>query len=213
MKTRTLRMLLSVMALCLALATVFVACEKKTPDETKHTHDLSNGYSKDADNHWQTCSGCDEKLNLEAHKWSEWATTDDEGGSVSSRYCTVCNEKQIEENGGNTTDEIVFEDVDETVYVSNSVSTLVLRSSTDFDSDDNKAAWISTGTELKRTGYHEEWSRVEHEGKTLYCSSKYLTKVDPSPEITIEFTKVNEKVVVDTTGATHPDGTIPQATY
>lgn len=33
---------------------------------------------------------------------------------------------------------------------------------------------------LKRTGYHEEWSRLEYAGRTVYASSEYLTTVVPA---------------------------------
>ena len=32
-----------------------------------HTHSLSKDYSKDETGHWHTCSGCDEKVDFEAH--------------------------------------------------------------------------------------------------------------------------------------------------
>ena len=32
-----------------------------------HTHSLSKDYSKDETGHWHTCSGCDEKIDFEAH--------------------------------------------------------------------------------------------------------------------------------------------------
>ena len=32
-----------------------------------HSHKLSSGYSKDATGHWQTCSGCNSKVNFSAH--------------------------------------------------------------------------------------------------------------------------------------------------
>ena len=32
-----------------------------------HTHSLSEDYSKDETGHWHTCSGCDEKVDFEAH--------------------------------------------------------------------------------------------------------------------------------------------------
>lgn len=32
-----------------------------------HTHKLSEDYSKDETGHWHTCSGCDEKVDFEAH--------------------------------------------------------------------------------------------------------------------------------------------------
>ena len=104
-------------------------------------------------------------------------------------------------------DEIVFEDVEETVYVT--ADSLTLRTSTDFDSETNTKFWVTKNTAIKRTGYHKDWSRVEWEGEIVYCSSKYLTTVNPNPEITIEFITVTETVFIDTTPNKQPDGTIP----
>lgn len=68
-----------------------------------------------------------------------------------------------------------FEDRDETVYTTDSLN---IRTSP--STDGTVLAVLASGKKLHRTGYHEEWSRVEFEGQTAYASSAYLTTVAPS---------------------------------
>ncbi len=102
-------------------------------------------------------------------------------------------------------DEVTFVDVDETVYVVKilngvDVEGLRLRNTLSFDSVSNIKYSVAAGAELKRTGVHETWSRVEYKGETLYCSTKYLTTekpgeaTDPNWEETVKFTEVDETV-------------------
>ncbi|MBQ9513226.1 MAG: hypothetical protein IJR58_08540 [Lachnospiraceae bacterium] len=53
---------------------------------------------------------------------------------------------------------------------------LRLRSTPDSDVDNNIVATATRGTQLKRTGINDAigWSRVEYDGKTLYCATRYL---------------------------------------
>ena len=97
---------------------------------------------------------------------------------------------------------VEFEEADEVVYVVKDVEGLRLRSSLSFDDASNIKYTVAAGTELKRTGTHETWSRVEYKGETLYCSAKYLTTEDPAvstePNVDhIVFEEVDEKVFVD----------------
>ena len=102
--------------------------------------------------------------------------------------------------------EITFEPCDETVYVVKTDYGLKLRTSTSYANDTNVAHIVDPGTSLKRTGTHEDWSRVEYNGKTYYCSPNYLaTELPTPPESTggddkpvIEFTEVNETVYINT---------------
>ncbi|MGN0596179.1 MAG: hypothetical protein ACI4J1_02470, partial [Ruminiclostridium sp.] len=58
-----------------------------------HTHNPSNGYSYDSTGHWQTCSGCDEKLGYAAHisNGGVVTTPDTTGSNCLITYsCTVC---------------------------------------------------------------------------------------------------------------------------
>lgn len=89
--------------------------------------------------------------------------------------------------------EIVFENCDETVYVSGTAGQLKLRTTTVFDeSNANVAHYIDEGTELRRIGKHEEWSKVVYQNKEYYTSSKYLStekpgvETDPTVDITFE---------------------------
>ena len=104
---------------------------------------------------------------------------------------------------------VEFEEADETVYVVKDVEGLRLRSELDFDDPTNIKYTVAPGTQLKRTGTHETWSRVEYKGETLYCSQKYLTTEDPAvatdPDTSkIVFTDVDERVFVD--DPENPDG-------
>lgn len=47
------------------------------------------------------------------------------------------------------------------------------------------AASLNTGDSLRRTGYSEEWSRVEYNGQVCYVASRYLTDTKPEPPQTI----------------------------
>ena len=58
-----------------------------------HSHKLSSVYSKDATGHWQTCSGCNSKVNYSSHKLNCVST-----GAVNHRQeCSVCNYHEKEE--------------------------------------------------------------------------------------------------------------------
>ena len=105
-------------------------------------------------------------------------------------------------NGAGTTEEITFEDRDETVYVAefvggNPVGALNLRGTASFD-EDNVKLDVAEKTALKRTGYHATWSRVEYNGETYYCSTKYLTTVDVS---SIVFTDCEDDMYISKTTA------------
>ena len=109
------------------------------------------------------------------------------------------------ENGngnGTENDGIKFESVDEIVYISDEVEALNLRTSPSSETDENIAKPVAAGTELRRIGYNESWSKVMFEGEEYYCSTKYLTTEKPDntpddPEIVFE--NVNEELYVDTT--------------
>ena len=89
-------------------------------------------------------------------------------------------------------EEIVFEECDEVVYVVGTDSGLKLRTSTSFDSEINIAEIVEPGTELRRIGVHETWSKVVYENKEYFTSSRYL-----STEKEVEETEVEGKIVFD----------------
>jgi len=65
----------------------------ETVPKLSHTHSLSVDYSKDETGHWHACSGCDEKVDFEAHTEDSGTVTvqpteTTEGIRVYS--CTVC---------------------------------------------------------------------------------------------------------------------------
>lgn len=62
--------------------------------------------------------------------------------------------------------------VDETVYVKEKVR---LRREANTKNKDNIYKKLSRGTQLKRVGYQEKWSKVELEGSIYYIASEYLS--------------------------------------
>lgn len=71
----------------------------------------------------------------------------------------------------------VLEDVDETVYVSGDSVNLRASSST----SSKVVAVFKKGQKLQRTGYSEEWSRVQYEGMTCYIASRYVSTAVQEP--------------------------------
>lgn len=99
-------------------------------------------------------------------------------------------------------DEIVFDDVNETVYVIEFLGGMVveglhLRNSLSFDSTSNIVHTVEPNTELTRIGFNESWSKVLYEGEEYYCSTRYLTteKIDTSDVV---FEDVTEDVYINT---------------
>lgn len=65
-----------------------------------HVHDYSDIWSKDANNHWHSCSGCNVPGEKAEHSWNEGAVTSDptctESG-VKTFTCEICNATRVEE--------------------------------------------------------------------------------------------------------------------
>lgn len=72
----------------------------------------------------------------------------------------------------------VFKDVDETVYVSGDSVNLRASAST----GSQVVAVFKKGEKLRRTGYGDEWSRVQYEGMTCYIASRYVSAAVLEPE-------------------------------
>lgn len=64
---------------------------------------------------------------------------------------------------------------DETVYATEKVN---IRAQASTDSD--KLGSLEAGDSVKRTGYSEEWSKVEYNGAVCYIASRYLSADKPS---------------------------------
>lgn len=71
-----------------------------------------------------------------------------------------------------------FASVDETVYVTG--DQVNLRKSPSVSADVVKT--LNKGTELKRSGISESWSRVKYENQDCYISSKYISKDKPASQ-------------------------------
>ena len=80
----------------------------------------------------------------------------------------------------------------DTVYVTSEA--LNLRISPSAANNDNVYTQVKLGTALKRTGYNENWTRVEYKNKILYVSTKYVSTEDPTAAV--EFTTCYETVYV-----------------
>lgn len=72
----------------------------------------------------------------------------------------------------------VFKDVDETIYVSGDSVNLRASAST----DSQVVAVFQKGEKLRRTGYGEEWSRVQYNGMTCYIASRYVSAAALEPD-------------------------------
>ncbi len=94
-------------------------------------------------------------------------------GSTESKVpeTTVATETTVPE----TEKTLVFADVDETVYAAETVN---IRK--EADTGAKVAGKLRTGQSVKRTGYNEEWSRVEYEEQVCYIASAYLTTEEPA---------------------------------
>lgn len=71
-----------------------------------------------------------------------------------------------------------LQDVDETVYVSGDLVNLRESAST----ASRVVAVFNKGDKLHRTGYGEQWSRVQYEGMTCYIASRYVSNTVQVPE-------------------------------
>ena len=188
---------LAVLMAVLMIVACFAACGEKQPDKTTpnqggipdpgHTHKYVDGKCE--------CGETDPNYVAHQHTFVEGK----------------CECGETDPNYKPEPEEIVFEDVDETVYVD--VATLTLRTTTEFGIETNIKGYVEGGTALKRTGYHKDWSRVEFEGETVYCATNCLTTTNPDPELGFTFTDVNEIVEVDSTEYKQEDGSFPDARY
>jgi len=80
-------------------------------------------------------------------------------------------------------DVVDFEPCDEEVYTTGDLN---LRSSTTFDTNDNIEKTVDAGTKLRRTGYHETWSKVIYEEVEYFCSTSFLSTELPADQISFE---------------------------
>jgi N-acetylmuramoyl-L-alanine amidase len=69
---------------------------------------------------------------------------------------------------------LVFSDVDETVYATETVN---IRKEADTGAE--VLGKLRTGQSVRRTGYHETWSRVEYEEQVCFIASEYLSTEEP----------------------------------
>lgn len=70
---------------------------------------------------------------------------------------------------------LVYDSVDETVYATVNVNIRI-----GADTSFARAGLLKKGQPVRRTGYHESWSRVLFNDKECYISSSYLTREEPA---------------------------------
>ena len=106
------------------------------------------------------------------------STPSDDSGSTST--------PSTNNNANNTTPQVTFTDVNETVYLKENCN---VRKS--YSTDSEKITKLEKGASLKRTGVGSNgWSRVEYNGTTAYISSQFLT----TTEVKVEFKDVEETI-------------------
>ena len=59
--------------------------------ESGHTHTWATSWSHDATNHWHACEGCDDKKDVEAHKFGAWTIVSE---TKEERTCSTCGYKE-----------------------------------------------------------------------------------------------------------------------
>ena len=64
--------------------------------DVTHTHTISEGYSYDETSHWKTCSGCDDKIDVEKHSFDDGVITTSSTEDEKTYTCKVCGYKKIE---------------------------------------------------------------------------------------------------------------------
>ncbi|MCI8464837.1 MAG: SH3 domain-containing protein [Lachnospiraceae bacterium] len=97
--------------------------------------------------------------------------------------------KAPEETTASSADNSSFTEVDETVYAKEGVN---IRKEP--QSDAEVVGTIQAGESIHRTGYNDNWSRVEYGGETCYIAAGFLTMTEPGEDEDDGFTEVDEKV-------------------
>ena len=111
---------------------------------------------------------------LSAEDSTEMSSSEDGNGGAGAGGWLFESESVDEEGteSEETQTAIVFEDTEDTVYVTEKVR---LRSEPSTDGTDNVITVLTRGQELARTGTAEEWCRVLWEGEEAYVAAAYVT--------------------------------------
>lgn len=82
-------------------------------------------------------------------------------------------EPEVEPEPDNTVsvDEMVFEDRDEAVLTT---TTVRVRSTPTTETEDNIIGLLEAGETVTRTGFNNQWSRIEYKGQVAYVATQYL---------------------------------------
>ena len=159
-------------------------------DEVNEREDVK-ALMQEVDNRLTEAMAADEALNALVTKL--YGNSD--GGTGESGESTAPEETTApegttapEETTAAPADNSAFTDVDETVYARENVK---IRKTPDANGEE--AGTLAGGQSIHRTGYNDNWSRVEYNGETCYIAAGYLTMTAPSSS-NDGFTEVSETV-------------------
>ena len=119
-------------------------------------------------------------------------TSEDPAKTSQTSDTSATSDKTTTTSGTTVVQKETFIAANDTVYVTSEA--LNLRISPSAANNDNVYTQAALGTALKRTGYNDNWTRVEYKNKILYVSTKYVSTENPTA--TIEFTTCYETVYV-----------------
>ncbi len=141
----------------------------------------------DVDNRLNVAMASDEALNALVSKLN--GTTPEGSTPETPAESEAPEETSAAETPAETpaaADNSTFTDVDETVYAKEGVN---IRKAP--ESDAEVAGTIQAGESIHRTGYNDNWSRVEYGGETCYIAAGFLTMTEPEDD---GFTETDERV-------------------
>lgn len=113
----------------------------------------------------------------------------EESDTSSEDITDAPDESDPEETTGADDSAYTFEPKDDTVYTT---ANLNIRKGP--STDDDIVTVLPSGSAIKRTGYHEEWSRLEYLGETVYASSHYLTETEPTESDTPDNSELSNEL-------------------
>ena len=134
----------------------------------------------------------DEDLNsLVRRLYGEDPAESSESSSETAETSSEASESSEAPETTGTVDDSSFTEVDETVYATENVRVRRTPSA-----DGEVVGTLAGGQSVHRTGYNDNWSRVEFNGETCYIAAGYLTENGPESQAEGDssFTSVDETV-------------------
>lgn len=121
---------------------------------------------------------------------------DGEGEGSTTKKPDVTTEKPIVTDKPVTPSD--FEDCDETLLVYDFNGAVKIRTSPEIKDDNLVEGYedgLQNGTEVRRIGYHEDWSKIVYNGITCYIATSRLVEELPKEITEEDFTAVDNKKV------------------